>query len=741
MEGKPIRFLFYIIAVIFLSTSTHFVHAVQLLENGKVIIPDKTAEAIKIDGDLSENIWNKASISEDFLTFRPVYGEVLDQETKVWMAYNSENLYFAFKCFDNEPAGIKTSISQRDRMFNDDWVAVLIDAMGNKQTSYEFYVNPDGIQGDNLNSAVTGTNLAPDFVWESAGKITAEGYQVEIRIPLESIRFKSGKEVKMGILLLRSISRLGTAATWPKTEPGQTDFNFMATVLYKDLKNQLKLEILPNFTYSGNVEREDADNWGESDISKNIGASIKYGISSAITAEATINPDFSQVESDAFQVEVNQRYPLFYSEKRPFFMEGMDIFDFGIITRGMMIASVHTRRIPDPEWAAKFSGSSGKMNFALLAANDQAPGQAWEDAVNPHEGKNAFWGIARSKYNLGSDNSLGILYTSRYFAGASNNVLGVDFQYRPFKDARINAAYLYTRAKESPGDQVKIGNGFNAMFQYFVPRLLVWATYERYDNNFTMYSAFMNRTNISRGQVYLGPNFYIKTKGKGEAWLRRIQLYAQYSRLHDLDTGMDDNYWTLGLDMYFTRQGFFRFEYRREQEAWLAQLFNKNYLFTIGTLQPYKWLNISGYYRYGHQIYYHPEEPFLGNGHQYDIQLTFQPGIKLNLGFEFFHDELYRETDDQKLYVVDILNVQATYQFNKYFFIRGAVRYDNYQDKLLTDLLASFTLIPGTVLHLGYGSLYERKAWQNNQWVSGQGPLTNMKNGLFFKVSYLWQIK
>jgi hypothetical protein len=737
MEYKPGKFFFYIAAVIFLLT--HVVHPVELLENGSKIIPDRTSETIKIDGDLSENIWSKASISEDFLTFMPVYGERLSQETKVWMAYNSESLYFAFKCYDNEPGKIKTSISQRDRMFNDDWVAVLIDAMGNKQTSYEFYVNPNGIQGDNLNSAVTGTDLAPDFVWESAGRITPEGYQVEIRIPLVSIRFKSGTEVKMGILLLRNISRLGTGATWPKTEPGQTDFNFMATVLYKDLKNQLKLEVLPNFTYSRNIERKDADNWGESEISKNIGVSVKYGISSAVTAETTINPDFSQVESDAFQMEVNQRYPVFYSEKRPFFMEGMDIFDFGIITQGMMIASVHTRSILDPGWAAKFSGASGKMNFALLAANDQSPGLAWEGEVNPHEGKKAFWGIARSKYNLGSDNSLGILYSGRYFAGASNNVLGVDVQYRPFKDARINAAYLYTRTKEFPGDRVKPGNGFNAIFQYFVPRLLVWATYERYDNNFTMNSAFMNRTNISRGQVYLGPNFYIKTKGA--AWLRRIQLYTQYSRLHDLDTGMDDTYWRLGLNMYFTRQGFFRFEYRREKEAWLGQLFNKNYLFATGRLQPYKWLNISGDYRRGDQIYYHPEDPCLGTGNQIRFALTFQPNIKLNLGFEFFHDELDRETDDQKIYAVDILNIQTTYQFNKYFFIRGAVRYDNYQDKLLTDLLASFTLIPGTVLHLGYGSLYERKEWQNNQWVPGQGSLNNMKNGLFFKVSYLWQIK
>jgi hypothetical protein len=109
--------------------------------------------------------------------------------------------------------------------------------------------------------------------------------------------------------------------------------------------------------------------------------------------------------------------------------------------------------------------------------------------------------------------------------------------------------------------------------------------------------------------------------------------------------------------------------------------------------------------------------------------------------FQFLHSALYRESDRQKLYSIDILNLLTTYQFNKYFFLRAALRYDNYQEKLLTDFLASFTLIPGTVIHLGYGSLYEKKAWENNQWVPGQGGFLNMKNGLFFKVSYLWRIK
>ncbi len=732
------KLLLFVMGVLFLTNG--LCRAVDLRQDGKkkTIIPDRTSEAIAIDGDLNEDVWAHPPLSEQFMTYMPVYGEKLSQDTKVWLAYDNKNLYFAFRCYDTEPNKIKTSICQRDKMFLDDWVGVELDALGNKQSCYEFYVNPNGIQGDILNSAVTGVDKAPDFVWESAAKLTGDGYKVEIRIPLDSIRFKSGKEVKMGILFLRNISRLGTGGIWPRTEPGQTEFNFMATVIYKDLKYSLKLEVLPNFTFNSNFERESPQNWDSINF-KNLGASVKYGVTSAITAEATVNPDFSQVESDAFQIEVNRRYPVFYSEKRPFFMEGVDVFDFGVINGGMMLAAIHTRRILDPGWAGKLSGSSGRTSFTFLAADDKAPGQVWGDGLNPDEGKTALWGIVRAKYNIGSDNSLGVLYSSRYFAGEKNNVVGSDIQYRFFKNARLNLSYLHSRTGGVDGGRLKQGNGFNAMLQYLIPKLYAWAAYERYDEDFAMYSAFLNRTDIGRGLFYIGPNFY--TKIKGMTWLRRIQPYLQYSRLHDLGTGMDDTYYWLGMDMHFTRRGFIKIEYRNEKEAWQGQLFNQEYVYLLGDAQLFKWLFVKFDYSYGDRIYYHPEEPALGRGQQAGFGFTLQPHVKLNVDIELVHNDLSRKSGDQKYYSVDILNIRTTYQFNRYFFIRGAVRYDSYQERVLTDFLASFTLIPGTVLHLGYGSLYERQEWLDNRWVPGTGSLLNTKNGLFFKVSYLWQIK
>ena len=722
---------------------------VELSEKDRIIIPDKVLHyhSIKIDGELDEAAWKLPAINKEFRTISPNYGDLLTQETRVWAAYDKRNLYFAFKCFDTEPHKIKTSIAQRDNISRDDQVGILLDASGNKQTSYEFYINPNGIQGDAVNSAVSvdGPDKSPDFVWDSAGKITPEGYQVEVRIPLESIRYQAGKTVKMRVIFTRQISRLGTKGAWPEIKPGQTTFNFMATLVYKELKGALKLEVLPNFTYSRNENRQETNTWVK-ETDTNIGMALKYGITSSITAEATVNPDFSQVESDAFQVEVNQRYPLFYSEKRPFFMESKEVLDFSVIKWGMMPAPIHTRLIADPGWAVKFSGSSGRLNFAFLAANDRSPGRAWQEGINPGEGKSAFFGIVRAKYNIGSDNSIGILYSGRHFAGQSNDVAGADLKYRLSKHIRATLSYLYSATREAEGDPLKKGNGWNAMLQYNTPTFFSLAAYERYDTDFFMATAFLNRVGIRRVIIGAGPVFNMKIKKL--PWLKGIIPYVYYLELHDLGTKMEDMAWIFGLTQNFAPLGEVNLEYYIEDEAWAGTIFHKKYLFAQGQIQLFKWLHLNGNLITGDAVYYDPQNPFLGSSLTFGIGAAVEPGIKLNIGFDYLYADLrYKQSSavtpsesGGKVYTVNIYNLRTTYQFNKYFFIRGTLRYNSFQEKLLTDFLASFTLIPGTVVHLGYGSLHLRNRWIGHRWVPGQGDLLQMKRGLFFKASYLWRI-
>src|SRR5215510_4445180 len=263
---------------------------------------ERAASAPKLDGVLDEAVWAREPIPlEGWASYNPLRGEPARQRTSVWIAYDNDALYFAFRCFDEEPSKIRTTITRRDNAWNDDWIAVSLDSTRAGQVAYHLFVNPSGIQMDALN---TGTNedSAADWVWESAGHVDAQGYVVEMRVPLESIRFRSGTDVRMGVLFFRHNSRMGVSWSWPAMAPGQWVFETHAPRVFPELHQPRVLEVIPSVTASANQTRDVAEAWPSVRSSGELGASVKYGVTSTIALDATINPDFSQVESDAFQV-------------------------------------------------------------------------------------------------------------------------------------------------------------------------------------------------------------------------------------------------------------------------------------------------------------------------------------------------------------------------------------------------------------------------------------------------------
>ncbi len=703
-----------------------------------IIQPIFAENEILVDGRLDEAIWQGPGIRESFKTFNPTFGDDLGEETVVWTAYDEYAVYFAFKCLDSRPDLIKTSMAKRDSISRDDWVGVVLDSLGNLQSTVEFYVNPHGIQDDGITSAVNGWAFdpSPDFVWDSAAVQTGDGYTVEIRIPLKSIRFVSGESVSMNVMFLRNISRLGMMACWPEIAAGQNQFQFMVPIAYENLKNRLNLEILPSLAYNRSERKENNESWGDADDETNLGVSVKYGITSSIVVEGTINPDFSQIESDAFQVEVNQRYPVFYNEKRPFFMEAADALDFGIVRSGMMLSTIHTRNIVDPQWAGKVSGTTGRFRFAGLVASDEAPGHAWESGVNPHEGEDAFWGIFRTKYSMGSDDSMGLLLTSHSFNGDKNRVAGLDYQKRFRRNCRFTASFLGSTTRFDGEDTDRNDSGVNMMAEYGSRNLNTWLSFERYGKDFAMDTAFLRQTGVSRTQLYLGPNRYLES-----SVIRRVEPYFRYLDQKDLVTDLNDSERAYGVTVYTTRNGFFRYQFRDDREHWAGVKFKEQFSYFLGQIQLTGWMYVGGTYRFGDRIYYHPTAPVLGDGNELDLNLMIQPMDGLSIDFEYIHQKLDKPSDlgGENLFDLKILNFRAAYQFNRFFFIRGALRYNGYSRRLVTDFLASYTLRPGTVLHVGYGSLYDNRVFQDDHWIPGDGSMEEKQRTLFFKVSYLWR--
>jgi hypothetical protein len=209
----------------------------------------RTAKPPTIDGLLDDEAWRAEPLAlTEWLTYNPLNGERMAQETQVRATYDDRYLYFAFHCVDPEPAGVRSTISRRDNMWGDDWVGFSLDSVGNGQMAYDHFINPAGVQGDILTTPSAGENTAPDWVWDSAGRRTPTGYDVEMRLPLTSIRFKSGSEVRMGILFWRRVSRLGMSASWPVVPAGKSFMERHAVLVLHDVKRPLTLEVAPSAT-------------------------------------------------------------------------------------------------------------------------------------------------------------------------------------------------------------------------------------------------------------------------------------------------------------------------------------------------------------------------------------------------------------------------------------------------------------------------------------------------------------
>jgi hypothetical protein len=533
-----------------------------------------------IDGDLNDVIWEKARIKlGDWISYNPLRGETIEQKTEVFIAYDKKNLYFAFRCLDPEPDKIKTSISRRDSLFQDDWIGLSLDAMGNGQLSYDMFVNPSGIQADILTSASNEEDLGVDWVWYSAGKRDENGYSTEIQLPLKSIRFKSGSQVRMGILFWRRVSRLGVSVSWPAIPDGQWVFKCNAVMVMHDLKSPLVLDIIPSFTYSLNQDRADPDHWDKASSNPDVGMTLKYGLTSNITLDLTANPDFSQVESDAFQMEVNRRYPVFYSERRPFFMEGSSLFNMR--SGSNMSTTVHTRRIIDPILGVKLTGTIGKFSFGTLTASDHAPGRPYNDGTaNPYLGDNKLFNIGRATYSLGKGSYIGAIFTDTELGDSFNRVVGSDFYLSIREHHHLSGNYLYTRSA-ADSSHTRSGMEGYASYTYLSRRFTFSPQIEHYDDDFQMDTAFYNRTGITMGSAYMDVNFY-PNKEK-YPWLKRIIPSFNYRYGRDRIAGGIERSAQISLDFRLTRQGFFGISYRAGKEPWAHQSFKTDGVSFYGT--------------------------------------------------------------------------------------------------------------------------------------------------------------
>ena len=670
--------------------------------------------APKLDGVLDDEVWNgEPQPLDPWMSYNPLRGQLEQQRTQVWVAYDAKAIYFAFKCLDPEPDKIRTTISRRDTVWNDDWVGVSLDSSRAGQIAYHMFINPSGIQMDALQSSNEDT--AVDWVWQSAGRVDKDGYTVEVRLPLQSVRFRGGPDVRMGVLFYRHSSRLGTSWSWPGMAPGEWVFENHAQLAFGELHQPLLLEVIPSSTISRNESRPLGEAWQAPRSKADFGASVKYGITSTVTLDATINPDFSQVESDAFEVEVNNRFPVFFSEKRPFFMEGLGLFNLaGTGGDGSMRTAVHTRRIVDPSAGIKLTGTAGRYTFGTLVAPDAS--------VGPDAHK--VFGIGRGVRNFGDGQYAGVLVTDTEFRRDHNRTISGDFSLRHGKNFRWNGNAIQTESSTPEGVQSD-GFGGQLSYSFDTRRYNVAGQVEHYDSGFRMDTAFVNRVGITRAWQYQAISFYpIGRFG----WIKRVNPFIWMVGGTDRAQGGDEFTFLPALRFNFTRSGYLRVDTMRGHETFAHERFRTGRVMVDGGAQWTNWLNLGGTLNRGPAVFYDAVDPFQGEQRLLAARIGLQPNARLNhnLTYTFVHFE--REMTGDTVFDVHVVNLRNTFQFTPQFFIRAITQYDSSRRRVLGDFLASWELAPGTVVHGGYGSLWERPDYN---------PYQTTARAFFFKASYL----
>lgn len=697
----------------------------------------RATEPPRIDGVLTDAVWQRPPMATGaWASYSPTRGDRMPEgfRTEVRIAYDDRNVYVAFHCVDPEPARIRTTVARRDQSFSDDWVALSLDSAGTGQTAYHLFTNPSGSQMDALNTAASGEQFDADMVWFSAAGLVDDGYTVEVQIPLQSLRFEAADEVRMGLVLLRKVSRLGYSYAWPELRPGQWVFDRPARLVFDGLKPRRLVEALPSATYAVDQERAGPARWHAAHDAWNVGISGKFGITPGITLDGTVNPDFSQIESDAFQVQVNQRFPVFVSEKRPFFMEGMGLFNLaGTGGDSNMRRAVNTRRIVDPVLGSKITGTIGRTTFGVLHAVDDPP-----EALASADGEVTprVFTVVRATYALRRSDYLGGLVTHTYRAGRQNLVAGGDLVVRPSGSQRITAAFLASRTTTDGAPSLQ-GRSAQVSHAYETRRGRLATQVEHYDEDFRMDTAFYNRTGFTGAWMFGELNWYPRS-GRS-FWVQRVHPFVFTRVARDRVQGGDEAFVNTGLQVNVTRQGFLSLSTSRGREPWRGVTYDVgNRLGLWGEAQVFRWLRPFVEVSHGPSIFYSLTDPFQGRTRTVGAGVTFQPSRRFSQRLDVRAVDFDRGARGGHVYDVVIANTRTTYQFSKHLLARALVQYDSSTGRILTDALASYELVAGSVLHAGYGALYER--WRGDGTVApselGRQYL-NLNRGLFFKASYM----
>ncbi len=460
--------------------------------------PPLVADAdVTLDGRLDERVWSKAALLTQFTSYNPVDGRPGQDSTEVRIWYASDAIYVGVRAWA-PPGTVRATLAERDRILNDDWIALQFDTFNDRRRAFTFAMNPLGVQADGMRSEQSATpgvsraslgvvDLSQDYVWQSAGRLLDDGFSVEARIPFKSIRFQMGDRQDWGFQVVRQTQRTGFQDTWAPTSRSIQAFSAQAGYLrgMTGMKRGLVLDLVPTSTTFASGAPTGADSWKYGTRGQ-FGGDVRWGATANFTVNGTANPDFSQVETDVGQIPGDPRFALFFPELRPFFVEGSEQFD-------APNQLVYTRRIVQPLGAVKVTGKIPRVDIGLLSAVDAAR-TSRDGRTNP------VFNLLRVRRDIGTQSSAGLVFTDRTEGRGFNRVAGVDsrLNFAKVYNVEVRAATSLTgdSAGTRSGQLLEMNHGRTGRAWGYRSSLASFSP------QFETQSGFVNRTDFVRAQLF-----------------------------------------------------------------------------------------------------------------------------------------------------------------------------------------------------------------------------------------------
>jgi hypothetical protein len=722
-----------------------------------VDIPHVEGE-VKIDGVMDEAFWSKATKVDLGIETRPAENTPADVKTTAYIAEDGKNVLIAFVAEDPNPKQIRAFLRDRDAAYNDDFVGVVLDTFDDERRGYEFFVNPLGAQMDLVIDDTTGNeDDSWDGIWDSAGRITENGFVVELQIPLSTLRFQGGKDIQTwGADFLRFRPRdLRYRLSSQKSERGVNCYLCQISRIrgFHDVKPGSNLEITPTLTmrYAQGRDLPPSD-FSSEGIKFDAGADLKWGPTPNMTVNATINPDFSQVEADTGQLDVNNTFALFYPEKRPFFLEGADYFS-------SPNTLVYTRNVNDPDVGLRVTGRSGASTYGVFAARDTVtdlliPG-VYGSGLQRYDFASTDAAL-RYRYDLSKEAFIGALATVRRGEDYENQVQAVDGKWQHGAHTVIGQ-YIHTSTTDPAayGGGDSQGDSWYGEYDFSTRNWFAYAFKQRFDDGFRADLGFI-------GQVGYDQDFFGVTRhwwgDKDDLW-NHITLNFRWNDMHRTDDVLLDITREAWVGANGPLQSYYEIGHVERDKLWKGVRFDEKLNRIRAQLTPWRGVNFALFARTGDRV-------DLANTRLGRVT-TINPSVTLNLGasttLSINHNYETLRRDGSYVYEANLTDLRLSYQFNLRQRLRLAIlRNDLKADPALydpslyptgvpphqrtidTQLIYSYKINPRTALYAGYADNYFGGDVESMFSTPGNAdydyfPVFQSNRALFVKIGYAWE--